>query len=299
MAGGFFQADSYTNSAGTGAAPFPQGINSTVGQFTTGAVAGYVYSTDASGNGSWLPPGLGVVAANDSAVVFVAASSRIQTSLPTVDRTYTLPTTSILADDNWEFQNRSSTAVITLNASGGAAITTVPPKCTVRLVTLVATPTLATQWNVTYAQSAFTAYTLSITGGGVGTATGLVGKARRDGEFLEVIYAFVVGTAAASSAGLSVPWSVVLNTASIGITANAIGTIGSTLGYFASNTTNGNSGYLVTAPASSTSLIYIGQTYQQLAAVPSSSVSGTSLSTGSAVTGSFRIPIVGWALNAN
>ncbi len=88
------------------------------------------------------------VAANDSNVVFVAANNRIQICTPTANRTYTMPTTAIVAGDIWTFQNLATAFTITLQSSGSNSIVVVPAGCTISIASLVATPTTAGNWGI-------------------------------------------------------------------------------------------------------------------------------------------------------
>ncbi len=95
------------------------------------------------------------IAANDSNVVFTNSSSRQQICTPTAIRTYTLPTTSILAGDVWTFYNQATNwnFFIIINSSAGNLVDYAVPSGFVSMVALVNTPTSAAHWKVLDAQS--------------------------------------------------------------------------------------------------------------------------------------------------
>lgn len=90
---------------------------------------------------------VGNVAANDSNVVFTNAANRSQICNPSTARTYTMPTTAIVAGDTWTFVNRSN-FLITLNSSGANLIGYVNANSTTTLSALVNTPTTAGNWKI-------------------------------------------------------------------------------------------------------------------------------------------------------
>jgi len=108
---------------------------------------GQVLTTNGAGQWAWssVPTSTGNVAANDSNVAFVNADNRHQICLPTANRTYSLPTTSITAGDTWVFDNRSA-FLITLNSSGGNLVGYVPSYSTTIVEAVVNTPTAAADW---------------------------------------------------------------------------------------------------------------------------------------------------------
>lgn len=118
---------------------------------------------------------LATIAANDSNVVFTNSSARTQVCTPTAIRTYTLPTTSILAGDVWTFYNNSAGWVfpIIVNSSSGALVDYVVPSGMLQLVALQNTPTTAAHWLVTNANSSSVLVSSAlVSGGGVHGGSG-------------------------------------------------------------------------------------------------------------------------------
>jgi len=141
----------FNNSANTFYTGLKGGNAASSGTFIlpiTDGTANQVMITDGSRQLGWATAAttIGNVAANDSAVNFTNADVRHQICNPTAPRTYTLPTTSILAGDTWVFENRSA-FLITLNSSGANLVGYVPAKSVVTVAALVNTPTTAANWN--------------------------------------------------------------------------------------------------------------------------------------------------------
>lgn len=98
------------------------------------------------------------------------------------------------------------------------------------------------------------AYTPTYTG--VGTVTNNVAYYRRVGDSMEVSASFTTGTPSAALFSVTLPSSLSLDTNKITIN-NANSSPGSLVGVISGNTL-GNQAVLVTAPASSTSVVYMG-----------------------------------------
>lgn len=180
---------------------------------------GQVLQTNGSAVLSFAPAGLSfaAVAANDSNVVFTNSSSRYQVCNPTAARTYTMPTTSILAGDVWEFKNQSSN-FITIQSSGSNTIDYVVGKGSLKLVALVNTPTTAANWLVTDARSAWTIYTPTYSAGW-GTVTNSNVSYRREGNSCLIRGTFQLGTIAASAGTLTLPGGMSLDTSIVNSTS--------------------------------------------------------------------------------
>lgn len=283
------QGDTITNGAGTGAPSFTQGIIATLAQFTTGAAAGYVHTSDASGNATWQPPGVGNVTANDSNVVFTSSSSRLQICNPTATRTYTLPTTGILAGDKWTFYNQatSSANYITIQSSGANTIAILPPLGVVTFYSAVATPTSAANWILADRVSQLVAYTPTFSAG-FGTVTSISCFYKLISDVLYINGSCTVGTVAASIGTITLPSGLALNSSKITI-ANTSANPGPVYGVLAANATS-NTGNIVTATSTSTSLLYTAGPASNIAQTTPTNVNNY-LATGVVLTFSCAIPI--------
>lgn len=158
---------------------------------------------------------VGTIAANDSNVTFDNTYNRIQVCTPTAARTYTLPTTSILAGEVWEFRNLATTDGydLTINASGGTTVTKVPPKGYVRIISNTATPTTNAHWTVLERWSDWISYTPTWTG--IGTVTSSTAYYRIQNNTLAVEASCTAGTVAASLFSCSVPASYAIDSTKV------------------------------------------------------------------------------------
>lgn len=134
-------------------------------------------------------------------------------------------------------------------------------------------------------------------GAGFGTVTNNAGKYRRVGDSLEILASMTVGTATASAATVSLPSGLAIDTCKLTIN-NASCASGNAVGEWAqSEATSDTNGYLVTAPATSTTLLYFGRssrnTDNQL--LPGNGTDVTASSTVMSVHA--KIPIAGWSSN--
>ena len=157
----------------------------------------------------------------------------------------------------------------------------------------LAPATEISQGTVAYSQWASYTPTLSA---GFGSATNIAGKYRREGDSLRVRATWTNGTVAASIGSISLPSTYTIDSSKLTITGNTTAQNGNSVGTYA--TTGSASlygGLIVTAPGTSTSLVYIANQYgasQPLQATTSvSAVSGSSQT----VSIEFLIPISGWA----
>lgn len=199
---------------------------------------------------------VGNVAANDSNVVFTNSSNRIQICNPTAARTYTLPTTSIVAGDIWTFYNQATAAanVITIQSSGSNTVCLLPPLGKIILYTAVATPTTAANWILTERMTQWVSTTLTYTG--LGTVTGNSALGRVIGDTLYVKAACTTGTLSSVTASATLPFGYVIDTTKVAI-ANTTSGPGEILGDWAQPVAN-DAGYTLANIDTSTSVIYFG-----------------------------------------
>lgn len=153
----------------SGTLPMLPTATPTVGQFLAAA--------NTSGLLQWVGAtnSLANVVANDSNVVFISTDNRFQNCLPTAPRTYTLPSTSILAGDTWTFYNRSTgiSNFITLTASDSTVIGYCLPNGVTIIQSNISTPTNNTNWTVISSESEGTFNPSAFSGGGVYAGGGL------------------------------------------------------------------------------------------------------------------------------
>jgi len=200
---------------------------------------------------------VGNVAANDSNVTFTSSSNRTQICTPTAARTYTLPTTSIVAGDIWTFVNTSTTVanVITIQSSGSNTIDYVIPNGKLILTALVNTPTTAANWLVITADSATVSYIPTFTG--MGTVSNVGTLVRRDRNFLYMSTFLTGGTSTATAASMTIPFGALISTSPVNANFGGDGAIS---GHWSCQDTN-ESGNVVTATGASQSLVYFGKNY--------------------------------------
>lgn len=256
MSSGTLKADSYTDSAGTGAPTATYGFK---GGATYPAYFDAIVNSTNDG-----PPSLtngiidiGVVAALDTNTTFTNKSNRSQTATPTAPRIFTLPTTGIKQGELWFFYNQSTNVAnyITLNASGGTTVTTVPPNGFVLVKALQDTPTTSAHWLLVNRKSGWVSWTPTL-GAGFGTTSGVSGYYYVD--FYSVIgkLNFTTGTIAASAATFTIPSFLTIATTVPNSTTTASAQLPGAGSYTFVNTNN--SGRLLVAPGTSTSLVYFG-----------------------------------------
>ncbi len=151
-----------------------------------------------------------------------------------------------------------------------------------------------TTYTTDQADYGWTAYTPTL-GAGFGTATNISFFHKRVGDTLVVKGSFTVGTAAASASTITLPNSLVIDTAKISI-ANTSGNPGPHVGdYENSEAVANTAGVIVTATGTSTSLVYFGSS-ETNAASALTPANGTSVTASSAVVSvNFSLPISGWA----
>lgn len=233
----------------------------------------------------------GNVSANDSNVTFTSASNRFQTSNPTAARNHTLPTTGISAGEVWEFVNRATVdgRVITYLASGGATVAKCYPKGKLKLQALVSSPTLASDWIVLSNTSEWVSYTPTA-GAGFGTITASGGFYRiKDNTEAEFRGGFTSGTIAGTIASISLPSTIAVNSTYLSRNTSTTSNTGNIVGTYGCNSA-GNFNYIVTAPGTSTTDVYVAGTMSGVSNMTPGTGTGVATSS-SLITFEFSIPI--------
>lgn len=214
------------------------------GDLIVGGAAGAATKLDAGTAGQFLKAagaaapvwswGQTAASGADSDTTLVVGDSRIQIVTPTAQRTYTLPTTSVLAGDIFTITNNAavSSANLFLNiySSGANLVRVVYPQTTVRVMALQNTPTTAAHWScLDVALSEWAAFTPTFGNITVGNGT-VNGLWRRNGDEIEVRAHLTWGTttSCAGSVTLNIPVGSI-NTAKLG--AGSSTTAGRTLGF--------------------------------------------------------------------
>lgn len=139
----------------------------------------------------------------------------------------------------------------------------------------------------------WTAYTPTFTG--IGTATNVSYFYRRNGQMLEVRGTHTNGTVAASLWSMSLPSSLVIDTSAVSIN-NTTSNPGMQLGQQIDNGSTTSISNIVTATATSTSLVYSGSPLGSSAKLTPTNGSVTNVSSAS-VSIMFSVPISGWNEN--
>jgi len=144
--------------------------------------------------------------------------------------------------------------------------------------------------------SDWTAYTPTVSAA-FGTATGISFFYRRDGDMLSVQGTFTAGTVAASLATLTLPGGLSIDSSKISIN-NTSSNPGVMVGYYDNSEATANTqGCIVTAPATSTTLVYFGpgETNASSSLTPAN---GNVITASSVVLSvNFSVPIAGWSSN--
>jgi len=141
------------------------------------------------------------------------------------------------------------------------------------------------------------AYTPTVSAG-FGTATNIAFFYRRDGDMMSVQGTFTVGTTAASLATLTLPSGLSLDSSKISIN-NTSSNPGTMVGYYDNSEALANTqGNIVTAPATSTTLVYFG-TGQTTGTSSLTPANGNVVTASSVVMSvNFSVPIAGWSSNS-
>lgn len=162
----------------------------------SGGTTNYILrNSDGAGTAVWDIPNP-MASGADSAVSLTVSSNRFQVVVPTANRVYTLPTTSVLAGDAFTIFNNSAVSSsdlqIAINSSGGNLVRTVWSKTSATVVALQATPTTAAHWMcITPGASDWIPFTPTVTNV-TGTKTGWY---RRVGDSMEVqVYVALTNT---------------------------------------------------------------------------------------------------------
>lgn len=235
----------------------------------------------------------------DSNTTLTSTSVRIQSITPTAARTYTLPTTGVVAGDVFTVANNaavsSSNLFITVNSSAGNAIRTVYPQTTARFMATQATPTTSAHW---YCLDAAITEWSAFTPAGTWNNSTYTGFWRRDGDSLEVRVRIVTtGTPTDVALATTVPMSLSIDTTKCPITAGPLSyNVGTILACDAG--TQYYHGIML--PSTSTSILtliynasstYVNGTSSASATLPFSVVSGDHFYM------HYKIPISGWTTN--
>ena len=142
----------------------------------------------------------------------------------------------------------------------------------------------------------FESYTPTF-GAGFGTVTNSSGRYKRVGDHVEIIVSCTTGTVAASLATISLPSGLSIDASKLNIN-NTTANPGSLVGqYNTSQPTAGMIGNIVTAPATSTSLIYIADRDGNAGAHLTPVNGSTTLSSSAVFSATVRVPILGWSSN--
>lgn len=129
---------------------------------------------------------------------------------------------------------------------------------------------------------------------GFGTVTNNVAWYRRNGDSIELMGYGTSGTVAASSAGVSLPSGLTLDTTKISPTNNTAGSAGQCVGSFNAATSSALGG-IILAPGTSTTKIYFGQNAASGTSASSNSVSANVMGSNSNFNWYAKVPISGWS----
>jgi hypothetical protein len=135
------------------------------------------------------------------------AHKRHQIVNPAGAITIKLPSVGVVAGDTWKITNRSTNKV-SIQDSAAFALNEIVSG-TIELVALAATPTGTGTWFVTSAKGYWITLTPAATTG-FGTITSNTSLFSRDGETMHVIGRFFAGTVAASTAIVTLPYSLTI-----------------------------------------------------------------------------------------
>lgn len=187
-------------------------------------------------------------------------------------------------DRTFELYGAASSSTITVNISANLR----------KLYFQIKKFPLSSQQAYTTDQSDYgwTAYTPTL-GAAFGTPTYTSFFHRRVGDTLEVMGAVTIGTVANSTASVSLPGSLVIDTTKIPI-QNTTSANGARVGTFTALLTQQESP-IITATGTSSSLVYIGfQLNQSTRLTPCTTAANCGIATGAHSTFHFSVPIQGW-----
>ena len=199
---------------------------------------------------------LGNVAGNDSNVIFTNTSNRTQICNPTAPRTYTLPSTSIIAGDSWTFYNQatSSANYITIQSSGSNLVCILPPLGQVTLISAISSPITAGNWIVANRQSQLVPFIPVLTG--FGTTANVSAFSSLNGDILYINGSFNPGTPTTAFGTFSLSPGFAINPAKLSLN-NTTSSEGNLVGQFGQSIAD-QFCCIITAPVTSTSVVYLG-----------------------------------------
>ncbi len=130
---------------------------------------------------------------------------------------------------------------------------------------------------------------------GFGAISAASGKWRKVGDSIEVIANFTAGTVAAAIGGITIPPGLSIDANKLSLN-NTTGASGSLVGTWNNSVASGTGGFLLTAPATSTSTVYFAPYFAVAAAhaLPGG-VSSAIAGTGNQLFVKFTVPIQGWS----
>jgi len=135
-------------------------------------------------------------------------------------------------------------------------------------------------------------------GTGFGTVTNNSAQWRRVGRNMEILASCTVGTAAATIPTISLPTNATLDSTKLTITANTTSNPGNGVGLWNTSNSSNAGGRVVTAPGTSTSLLYccVGNfgTAGSTGLTPATSATGINITTGAIINFTISVPISGW-----
>lgn len=205
----------------------------------------------------------GNVAANDSNAVFTNSSNRVQICNPTATRTYTMPSTSILAGDKWTFYNQATSAAnyITIQSSGLNTIAILPALGEVTLIAVANSPTTSSGWIIFSRQSQWIPYT-PVYSLAFGTVTNNLSCYKLSLDSLFIRGSVTTGTVTSGNGNFTLPLGFTINPSKLSLN-NPTSTEGNILGTYGGSSTivRENVGFIVSAPSTSVSNVYIADAF--------------------------------------
>lgn len=198
----------------------------------------------------------------------------------------------------------SATAITiesTVTSTGAGANTAINLTCTKAGTDFIQPAITAQNWN--YEPRAYTPTLGAGFGTGGTSPTNVSFFQYREGKWLYVFGSFTTGTTTAALGSISLPSGLIIDTTLIPInnTSANPGNIFGDYGTSQSVTGGAGVGKIITAPASSTSLVYLGNFSQSTFTqnIPSQSVSTTVAANSIVISVNFKVPIAGWTENQN
>ncbi len=189
VGGGASALPAWTTATGTGA-PVRTGTPTLTTPVLTGLPTGSgvaslptvstLAARDSSGNlfANAFIPGFRTQVSSATPLTLVIGDKQIQEFTGSTAQTVVLPTTSIVAGAQYIIVNNNSSNAVTVNASGGTTISTLPAGTTATFTAMVVTPTTNTQWDSTY--TAGGSGTVTATGGALNANAVVLGAGTTD-----------------------------------------------------------------------------------------------------------------------